>query len=32
MLEGVLVEPQETVNRIQSILEEAAEKRSPIVF
>ena len=32
MLEGVLIEPQEMVNRIQSFLEEAAEKRSPILF
>ena len=32
MLEGTLVEPQDTVNRIQTFLEEAAEKRSPILF
>jgi molecular chaperone HtpG len=32
VLEGTLVEPEEMVTRIQSLLEEAAEKRSPILF
>jgi molecular chaperone HtpG len=32
LLEGVVAEPEEMVTRIQSFLEEAAEKRSPILF
>jgi molecular chaperone HtpG len=31
-LEGLLVEPEETVTRVQSFMEEAAEKRSPILL
>ena len=32
ILEGAQEEPQSLVHRIQSFMEEAAEKRSPIVF
>lgn len=32
LLEGVVDEPEEMVTRIQSFIEEAAEKRSPILF
>lgn len=32
LLEGTVVEPEEIVSRAQSFMEEAAEKRSPIVF
>jgi molecular chaperone HtpG len=32
LLEGVLTEPEVMVSRIQSFIEEAAEKRSPILF
>jgi molecular chaperone HtpG len=32
LLEGVVAEPEEMVTRIQSFIEEAAEKRSPILF
>ena len=31
-LEGTLADPEEMVSRVQSLMEEAAEKRSPIVF
>jgi molecular chaperone HtpG len=32
LLEGTLAEPEETVARSQTFMEEAADKRSPIVF
>jgi molecular chaperone HtpG len=32
LLEGVVTEPEEMVTRIQAFIEEAAEKRSPILF
>ena len=32
ILEGTLSEPEDLVNRSQAFMEEAAEKRSPIVF
>jgi molecular chaperone HtpG len=32
LLEGMLLEPQEMVSRVQAFIEEAAEKRSPIVI
>jgi molecular chaperone HtpG len=32
LLEGVVTEPEAMVSRIQSFIEEAAEKRSPILF
>jgi molecular chaperone HtpG len=32
LLEGTVAEPEATVDRSRSFMEEAAEKRSPIVF
>ena len=32
LLEGTVVEPEEIVSRAQAFMEEAAEKRSPVVF